>query len=218
MACKAWGEVVDNVNVFSSHMSFHRMDSFFLAEMFKYLFLLFAEAEDLPFDIEDYVFTTEAHLLPLSLSMTPHSSSIPSNRTAIHQSEEEQDDSNFDWICPNTRLLFPDPAFPRSLREPIRSVVDKSCPRRPAPFRFVHIEVLTLKSAACLMIRSSSSTSSFQGARYGSSSSEGSGLHGKQPWTFRVAEEDGSQSHPPEGWQGAVGPACYAGTTNSHQT
>uniref|UniRef100_A0A3Q3RFB4 alpha-1,2-Mannosidase n=1 Tax=Mastacembelus armatus TaxID=205130 RepID=A0A3Q3RFB4_9TELE len=100
-----------------------RMDSFFLAEMFKYLFLLFAEAEDLPFDVEDYVFTTEAHLLPLSLSMAPHSSTVPSNRT------EELDDSNFDWTCPNTRLLFPDPAFPRNLREPIRSAVDKSCPR-----------------------------------------------------------------------------------------
>ncbi|XP_068599237.1 ER degradation-enhancing alpha-mannosidase-like protein 3 [Brachionichthys hirsutus] len=107
-----------------------RMDSFFLAEMFKYLFLLFAEADDLPFDVEDYIFTTEAHLLPLSLSTAPHASSIPSNRT----SEEELDDSNFDWTCPNTRLLFPDPAFPHNLREPIRSAVDKSCPR-PAPYR-----------------------------------------------------------------------------------
>uniref|UniRef100_A0A8C2ZZP0 alpha-1,2-Mannosidase n=1 Tax=Cyclopterus lumpus TaxID=8103 RepID=A0A8C2ZZP0_CYCLU len=100
-----------------------RMDSFFLAEMFKYLFLLFADAEDLPFDVEDYVFTTEAHLLPLSLSTAPHFN-------------EELDDSNFDWTCPNTRLLFPDPAFPRNLREPIRSAVDKSCPR-PPPYRYV---------------------------------------------------------------------------------
>ncbi|KAF3834925.1 hypothetical protein F7725_027483 [Dissostichus mawsoni] len=46
-----------------------RMDSFFLAEMFKYLFLLFADDEDLPFDIEDYIFTTEAHLLPLEPGM-----------------------------------------------------------------------------------------------------------------------------------------------------
>lgn len=59
------------------------MDSFFLAEMFKYLFLLFADAEDLAFDVEEYVFTTEAHLLPLSLSTAPHSSSIPLNRTVI---------------------------------------------------------------------------------------------------------------------------------------
>uniref|UniRef100_A0AAQ5YAK3 alpha-1,2-Mannosidase n=1 Tax=Amphiprion ocellaris TaxID=80972 RepID=A0AAQ5YAK3_AMPOC len=103
-----------------------RMDSFFLAEMFKYLFLLFAEADDLPFDVEDYVFTTEAHLLPLSLSTN--------GNDEVLLSEEELDDSNFDWTCPNTRLLFPDPAFPRNLREPIRSAVDKSCPR-PAPYR-----------------------------------------------------------------------------------
>uniref|UniRef100_A0A8C3A232 alpha-1,2-Mannosidase n=1 Tax=Cyclopterus lumpus TaxID=8103 RepID=A0A8C3A232_CYCLU len=109
-----------------------RMDSFFLAEMFKYLFLLFADAEDLPFDVEDYVFTTEAHLLPLSLSTAPHASFFTSNRTF----NEELDDSNFDWTCPNTRLLFPDPAFPRNLREPIRSAVDKSCPR-PPPYRYV---------------------------------------------------------------------------------
>lgn len=55
----------------------------------------------------------------------------------ILQSKEELDDSNFDWTCPNTRLLFPDPAFPRKLRDPIRSAVDKSCPR-PPPYRYVH--------------------------------------------------------------------------------
>ncbi|XP_071010167.1 ER degradation-enhancing alpha-mannosidase-like protein 3 isoform X2 [Oncorhynchus clarkii lewisi] len=119
-----------------------RMDSFFLAEMFKYLFLLFAEEEDLPFNVEDYIFTTEAHLLPLSLSTAPHAPSPPVNSTVQAASlphlsasvkslwsEEELDDSNFDWTCPNTRLLFPDPAFPRNLRDPIRSAVDKSCPR-----------------------------------------------------------------------------------------
>ncbi|XP_029541960.1 ER degradation-enhancing alpha-mannosidase-like protein 3 isoform X2 [Oncorhynchus nerka] len=118
-----------------------RMDSFFLAEMFKYLFLLFAEEEDLTFNVEDYIFTTEAHLLPLSLSTAPHAPS-PANATVQAPSlphlsayvkslwsEEELDDSNYDWTCPNTRLLFPDPAFPRNLRDPIRSAVDKSCPR-----------------------------------------------------------------------------------------
>lgn len=58
-----------------------RMDSFFLAEMFKYLFLLFAEEEDLTFNVEDYIFTTEAHLLPLSLSTAPHAPSPPANTT-----------------------------------------------------------------------------------------------------------------------------------------
>ncbi|XP_076860429.1 ER degradation-enhancing alpha-mannosidase-like protein 3 [Brachyhypopomus gauderio] len=113
-----------------------RMDSFFLAEMFKYLFLLFADDNDLPFDVEDYVFTTEAHLLPLSLSTALRSSSSPAGNSSVGENGaiEELDDSNFEWTCPNTRLLFPDPAYPRSLRDPIRSAVDKSCPR-PAPPR-----------------------------------------------------------------------------------
>ncbi|KAK3539486.1 hypothetical protein QTP70_008867 [Hemibagrus guttatus] len=113
-----------------------RMDSFFLAEMFKYLYLLFAEEDDLPFDVEDYVFTTEAHLLPLSLSVAPRSHPPPAgNATVLHTpTPVELDDSNFEWTCPNTRLLFPDPAYPHNLREPIRSAVDKSCPR-PPPIR-----------------------------------------------------------------------------------
>ncbi|XP_047655779.1 ER degradation-enhancing alpha-mannosidase-like protein 3 isoform X2 [Tachysurus fulvidraco] len=113
-----------------------RMDSFFLAEMFKYLFLLFAEEDDLPFDVEDYIFTTEAHLLPLSLSIASRSHPPPAgNTTVLHApTPAELDDSNFEWTCPNTRLLFPDPAYPHNLREPIRSAVDKSCPR-PLPPR-----------------------------------------------------------------------------------
>lgn len=59
------------------------MDSFFLAEMFKYLFLLFAEEDDLPFDVEDYVFTTEAHLLPLSLSIASRSHPPPAGNTTV---------------------------------------------------------------------------------------------------------------------------------------
>ena len=52
----------------SDHKLF-RMDSYVLAETFKYLYLLFTEKEDLIVDIDDYIFTTEAHLLPLSLSI-----------------------------------------------------------------------------------------------------------------------------------------------------
>lgn len=52
------------------HVFVCRMDSFFLAEMFKYLYLLFSEKSELPIDIDDYIFTTEAHLLPVSLSTT----------------------------------------------------------------------------------------------------------------------------------------------------
>ena len=55
------------------------MDSYVLAETFKYLFLLFSEREDLIVDIDNYIFTTEAHLLPLSLStfsLTPNMANI----------------------------------------------------------------------------------------------------------------------------------------------
>jgi mannosidase alpha-like ER degradation enhancer 3 len=45
-----------------------RMDSFVLAETFKYLYLLFTEDDELDFDIHSFIFTTEAHLLPLSLA------------------------------------------------------------------------------------------------------------------------------------------------------
>jgi len=48
------------------------MDSYFLAEMFKYLYLLFTpNTEHLGIDIENYVLTTEAHILPLKLSVQP---------------------------------------------------------------------------------------------------------------------------------------------------
>lgn len=47
------------------------MDSFVLAETFKYLYLLFSEEEDLLLDMDDFVFNTEAHIFPLSLATTP---------------------------------------------------------------------------------------------------------------------------------------------------
>ena len=44
-----------------------RMDSFVLAETFKYFYLLFSKPSDLPIDLEQYVLTTEAHILPIGL-------------------------------------------------------------------------------------------------------------------------------------------------------
>ena len=53
------------------------MDSYVLAETFKYLYLLFTDPENLTIDIDNYIFTTEAHLLPLSLSV--YSANYPYN-------------------------------------------------------------------------------------------------------------------------------------------
>lgn len=44
-----------------------RMDSFVLSETLKYLFLIFADPSELILDLDNFIFTTEAHLLPLSL-------------------------------------------------------------------------------------------------------------------------------------------------------
>ena len=41
-----------------------------LAETFKYLYMIFAEPSDLLFDPDNYVLTTEAHFLPLSIGAT----------------------------------------------------------------------------------------------------------------------------------------------------
>lgn len=54
----------------------YRMDSYVLAETFKYLYLMFSEKSDLLLDIDDYIFTTEAHLLPLTLSLTNSSARL----------------------------------------------------------------------------------------------------------------------------------------------
>lgn len=53
------------------------MDSFVLSETFKYLYLLFADPSDLLLDLDEYVFTTEGHLLPLSLA------SVRTNLTTV---------------------------------------------------------------------------------------------------------------------------------------
>uniref|UniRef100_A0A668ATL9 alpha-1,2-Mannosidase n=1 Tax=Myripristis murdjan TaxID=586833 RepID=A0A668ATL9_9TELE len=90
-----------------------RMDSFFLAEMFKYLYLLFSEKSQLPFDIDDYIFTTEAHLLPVSLSTTQPP--CQGNNTAAPISLEED---LFTYSCPSTQTLFPNnPSFAKTIRD-----------------------------------------------------------------------------------------------------
>uniref|UniRef100_A0AAQ5YU01 alpha-1,2-Mannosidase n=1 Tax=Amphiprion ocellaris TaxID=80972 RepID=A0AAQ5YU01_AMPOC len=90
-----------------------RMDSFFLAEMFKYLYLLFSEKNELPIDIDDYIFTTEAHLLPVSLSTTQPP--CQGNNTTVPVSHEED---LFTHSCPSTETLFPNnPSFAKTIRD-----------------------------------------------------------------------------------------------------
>uniref|UniRef100_A0A4W5J9F2 alpha-1,2-Mannosidase n=1 Tax=Hucho hucho TaxID=62062 RepID=A0A4W5J9F2_9TELE len=83
-----------------------RMDSFFLAEMFKYLYLLFSEKNQLHFDIDEYIFTTEAHLLPISLS------------TSQPPCRGNNTEDLFTYSCPSTQTLFPNnPSFAKTIRD-----------------------------------------------------------------------------------------------------
>uniref|UniRef100_V5G0I0 alpha-1,2-Mannosidase n=1 Tax=Anoplophora glabripennis TaxID=217634 RepID=V5G0I0_ANOGL len=104
-----------------------RMDSFVLAETFKYLFLLFADKEDLVLNLDEFIFTTEGHLLPLSLA------GRTSNGT--RSSELEIDDSEFARSCPNTLELFPE-----SVRKPLQNMVDGVCPKKSKKRRLVASE------------------------------------------------------------------------------
>ena len=51
-------------------------ESFVLAETFKYLYMIFAEPSDLLIDVDNYVLTTEAHFLPLSIAAQPSADAV----------------------------------------------------------------------------------------------------------------------------------------------
>ncbi|XP_026302101.1 ER degradation-enhancing alpha-mannosidase-like protein 3 [Apis mellifera] len=95
------------------------MDSFVLSETFKYLFLLFAEPGELLLDLDEFIFTTEGHLLPLTLaSIRTNISSQDFERDIVHVDE-------MDRTCPNSLHLFP-----ASVRQPLRNMVEDVYPRR----------------------------------------------------------------------------------------
>ncbi|XP_015119637.1 ER degradation-enhancing alpha-mannosidase-like protein 3 [Diachasma alloeum] len=94
------------------------MDSFVLSETFKYLFLLFTETNDLVLDLDEFIFTTEGHLLPLTLASVRPNVSSELDIDAVQVQE-------LDRTCPNSLHLFP-----ASVRQPLRNMVEDVCPRR----------------------------------------------------------------------------------------
>lgn len=113
-----------------------QMDSFVFAETFKYLFLLFSEKEDLKVDIDDFIFTTEAHLLPLFLSVHGQNKTedIPS-QILNSLTEEEEEDEEFANTCPSASHLFKGTInYAQDLRNPLKNMVERLCPR---PFQRV---------------------------------------------------------------------------------
>ncbi|ELT95927.1 hypothetical protein CAPTEDRAFT_219288 [Capitella teleta] len=108
-----------------------QMDSYLLAETFKYLYLLFSEKEDLIIDIDEFVFTTEAHLLPLSHSLQTHPNASNQNPdySASFDSYDYDLDEDFDRSCPNNHNnLNGNHNFAQNLREPLQNMVQNLCP------------------------------------------------------------------------------------------
>ncbi|XP_058801415.1 ER degradation-enhancing alpha-mannosidase-like protein 3 [Phymastichus coffea] len=99
------------------------MDSFVLSETFKYLYLLFADPNDLILNLDEYVFTTEGHLLPLSLASVRFNATKDIEREKVHVEETDR-------TCPNSVHLFP-----ASVRQPLRNMVEDVCPKRLAKKR-----------------------------------------------------------------------------------
>ncbi|MBN3299453.1 EDEM3 protein, partial [Amia calva] len=112
-----------------------RMDSFFLAEMFKYLYLLFSEKSELPIDIDHYVFTTEAHLLPVSLSTAL--SPCRHNRTNGPPAVE---DDLFTHSCPSAQTLFPNnPSFAKTIRDSYKYLTGAGAAPPSSPIRGIEL-------------------------------------------------------------------------------
>jgi len=106
-----------------------RMDSFVLAETLKYLYLLFASKEDIDLDLDEFVFTTEAHLLPLSLSKYNITGTKSTHKLTSRSFLSYTDENKFMRECPNTRLFLGKLHglnFANTIRTNMKDFVDKS--------------------------------------------------------------------------------------------
>lgn len=121
-----------------------RMDSFVFAETFKYLYLLFAEDEEVMFDVDEFLFSTEAHILPLNMMDYVDKRVDKNNLAKLDNTQDGQsgylDLSVSTWkdrTCPSLiHLLTPDVSRPhmsqiheatRLLRDSVSSVHEKKC-------------------------------------------------------------------------------------------
>lgn len=117
-----------------------RMDSFFLTETLKYLYLLFATKKDLIVDLDQFVFTTEAHFLPLSLSsmQLDEISKISEKADALSPPPssfltfvDEEKDGSMQYFrhCPNVKYLIKKDLkvdYVRDIRETLKGYIANS--------------------------------------------------------------------------------------------
>ncbi|XP_071948270.1 ER degradation-enhancing alpha-mannosidase-like protein 3 [Antedon mediterranea] len=102
-----------------------RMDSYVLAETFKYLYLLFAESDELGLAVDQYLFTTEAHLLPLNLARMKNKDT---NKTEKNDCANDTVSMVLDRSCPNHNYLFPGgELYAHTVRESMQIKRYQSC-------------------------------------------------------------------------------------------
>lgn len=134
-----------------------RMDSFVFAETFKYLYLMFEEDQNLLFNLEEFVFSTEAHLLPLNMN------EYALNKTNHKQQEtSNNDESNASkTTCPSLEFLFGSREMnkineeTRRLRDSIfqRGVNEQSCQQQSQPSHSIEVNTVNLLKMKSLPLR-----------------------------------------------------------------
>lgn len=125
-----------------------RMDSFVYAETFKYLYLMFAEEDELLIEIDDFIFTTEAHLVPLDLD------DYVSKNIKTDLDKQNQEGFNFystnwkDKTCPSLKFLFNSQSIPeatKKIRDSVGKLNEKKC-QKTSQFTQKSINLNKLKS------------------------------------------------------------------------
>ncbi|XP_055308120.1 ER degradation-enhancing alpha-mannosidase-like protein 3 isoform X2 [Sitodiplosis mosellana] len=109
-----------------------RMDSFVMSETLKYLYLIFAEPSEIDLDLDTFIFTTEAHLLPLSLGQLGN---ITRTSGESDENGEQVLTMNYQKSCPSPKHLFPE-----TVRKPLKDLVSGVCPRTPSTKRISAME------------------------------------------------------------------------------
>lgn len=134
-----------------------RMDSFVLSETLKYLYLIFADPSEIDLDLDTFIFTTEAHLLPLSLGQLGNITRTNGEESKQYEckknitiknstfifliiSGDENNDQvltamNYMRSCPSPKHLFPE-----TIRKPLRDLVSGVCPRTASAKRISALE------------------------------------------------------------------------------
>ena len=119
-----------------------RLDSFVYAETFKYLFLMFVEANDteLEFDIDEFLLSTEAHLIPLDMNHYVASGSPEVERANLERTRQinrklaaDEPQRVIKWrekSCPSFKYFFASENVTeavRRVRDSVSSMSEEKC-------------------------------------------------------------------------------------------